>query len=159
MEATFPFPKNEKYLDFQNQKSPPLYIFRLVRISEQEIYRVLRDVIQCPIWCLRPHHNLIIKTLSGLRLSTACEREVTTSWHRSFCLEAQKILISLIARVIQMLNMQSQETDISRQRMSWVREYHVCHMCKQPAVRLPVMNSKSFMKDFYPDESFFWTEL
>ena len=101
-------------------------------------------MIQCPIWCLRAHHNLIIKTLSGLRLNTACEREVTISWCRSFCLGGQKIMIFLTKpRVIQMLSTQSQETDISRRRMSWVREYHVCHMCKQPALRLPVMTSKT----------------
>ena len=117
-------------------------------------------MIQCPIWCLRPHHNLLIKRLSGLRLNTACEREVITFRRRSFCLGVQKIIVFLTKpRFIQTLSMQSQETDISRQRMSWVRKSPVCHMCKQLAGRLPVMTSKSFMKDFYPDKLFFWTEL
>lgn len=166
MEATFAFPKNEKYLDFQNHKSSPFHIFiflfysifhifRPLRILEQQIYRVLRDEIQFPIWCLHPHHKLTVKGLSDLCLNTACEGEFTTSWCRSLYLGALLIIIILLtkSRIIQMLSMQSQETDISRQRRSRVRECDICHIRKPLAIRLPVMISisKHFMKDFHLD--------
>lgn len=78
------------------------------------------------LWCLHPHHNPIIKKLSGLGLNIAhCSwKGLTNSWCRSFYFGMLLIIMIFLTKsnITEMLSMRSQDTDISRQRRSWAEE-------------------------------------
>lgn len=78
------------YLEFWNHKNP-LYVFKPISIIEQQIYRVLRNLILSPIWCLYPHNDSTIKRLCG-------EREFPTSLHRLFYFGALLIFMIFLTQ-------------------------------------------------------------